>query len=72
MSVFFFGWLQYEVFGYIQSSNTWSSCLQLGQTVTLGPFPAGTNVGFYLHSNGMVRRVPAPLSRPAVRLLGTW
>ena len=48
---------QYDVFMYVNPSDTYSSCLQLGYTVTIGPIPAGTNMGFYVHSNG-TRRIP--------------
>jgi len=35
------------------SSLKYKSCVpRLGLTATIGPFPAGTGVGFFLHANG--------------------
>ncbi|EPZ34240.1 hypothetical protein O9G_001853 [Rozella allomycis CSF55] len=53
----------YEVFPDVSMTNSpWKTkkeikdCAEIGETVTVGPFPAGSRVGFYMHSNGAGRK----------------
>ena len=45
----------------LKTSTTYGTGMQFGYTVTLGPFPAGTNVGFYIHANGTPHPPPPRL-----------